>query len=662
MQSKTSYFKKELLKQGFKSSGWIGIAYFLALLLILPLQIFMMYTEDSLDNSRNYNHIDHLFEVNSEFQLVLLFIIPVIAGIFTFRFMQVKGSADFMASLPLKRGNLFNQQFLIGYILMVVPLSVITIILLVMQGMMDVGYIYSYADISKWLLITFVYQSFIYVFTVLIGVLTGISAVQAGLSYIFLLFPAGIIALVIINLEMLLKGFYVGFFWEEEVAKYSPLLDAIQIYEDDISYLRLGVYIVLTIITYVLAKLFYQIRYVESASQALAFPKLKPIFKFGVTLCFMLLGGAYFGLMQSKLIGWILFGYLFGAFIGYLLAEMLIQKTWRVFHYWKGFLAYIGVSFIVILTVILDLYGYEGRVPEADQIESVFINNGGYSYYYREDLEESDLPTITDRETIRYVTTLHEVLADSDQTELQRRRIFKPDSVNIQFIYFLENGQKLKRKYFVPSTESMREYFQPLYESEGYKEIQESWLFEEELEVSQINIHGYEDVKEVYDDQLIEQITEAMKKDYLTASFDELNKNTYRSASLEFINSREQKHYHMPLKPSYQNTMELLESSELDDHVILEVEDLTRVAVKQGLNNRNEIYELPTMPKEQQDNWFITEGQEEMKQLLELKDKADYSGEWTIGLFGSNKHRLLTTFIVTDEQIPDFVKQYFEGQ
>ncbi|GAE95103.1 hypothetical protein JCM21714_4312 [Gracilibacillus boraciitolerans JCM 21714] len=53
---------------------------------------------------------------------------------------------------------------------------------------------------------------------------------------------------------------------------------------------------------------------------------IKPIFKFGgVTFCFMLLGGTYFGLVQGQYVAWISFGYLFGAILGYLLTEMLLQ-------------------------------------------------------------------------------------------------------------------------------------------------------------------------------------------------------------------------------------------------------------------------------------------------------------------------------------------------
>ena len=54
----------------------------------------------------------------------------------------------------------------------------------------------------------------------------------------------------------------------------------------------------------------------------------------------MLFGGAYFSAVQSNSVAWMIFGYVIGAVIGYYLAEIVLQKTWRVFGHFKGILIY----------------------------------------------------------------------------------------------------------------------------------------------------------------------------------------------------------------------------------------------------------------------------------------------------------------------------------
>ena len=87
----------------------------------------------------------------------------------------------------------------------------------------------------------------------------------------------------------------------------------------------------LTIILYGVSLYLYKKRKTESASEAIAFSKLRTIFKYGVTFCTMLFGGVYFSAVQSNSFIWMIFGYIIGAIIGYYIAEMVLQKTWRVF-------------------------------------------------------------------------------------------------------------------------------------------------------------------------------------------------------------------------------------------------------------------------------------------------------------------------------------------
>ena len=130
--------------------------------------------------------------------------------------------------------------------------------------------------------------------------MTGISVVQGVLTYVFLLFPAGIILLLFSNLSLLLFGFPGDYYLTSNLEQLSPLTYISLIDERNIKGIELIIYLAVTILLYLLALYFYKKRKTERASEAIAFSKLRSIFKYGVTFCFMLFGGVYFSAVQSS--------------------------------------------------------------------------------------------------------------------------------------------------------------------------------------------------------------------------------------------------------------------------------------------------------------------------------------------------------------------------
>lgn len=94
---------------------------------------------------------------------------------------------------------------------------------------------------------------------------------------------------------------------------------------------ELGIYAAITCILFVLCYVLYARRHVESATQAITFRIVKPIFRFGFMFTLVLLGGAYFTRIAPEGSGvWGIFGYLLGGVVGYIGAEMIIRKTWLI--------------------------------------------------------------------------------------------------------------------------------------------------------------------------------------------------------------------------------------------------------------------------------------------------------------------------------------------
>ncbi len=120
------------------------------------------------------------------------------------------------------------------------------------------------------------------------------------------------------------------------------------------------------------ALLVYRTRHIESAGDVVAVKLVRPVFKYGFAFCTGLTGGmatcSVLLLTGSlSLTVWVLVWSL----IGYFAAEMLLKKSFRVLKAWKGSVALGAVMLLLCLSVSLDWYGFENRVPAAGQVESV---------------------------------------------------------------------------------------------------------------------------------------------------------------------------------------------------------------------------------------------------------------------------------------------------
>ena len=153
------------------------------------------------------------------------------------------------------------------------------------------------------------------------------------------------------------------------------------------------------------ALLIYRSRHIESAGDVVAVKLVRPLFKYGVALCAGLTGGMFTyellsGLSDLTLMGWILFWGL----AGYFAAEMLLRKSFRVLAAWKGAVPLAAVIVLLSLSVHYDWYGFEDRVPQADQVTAVTLN-GLHSAPY-DDGQGRGL-TLEDPEQIALVLQLH---------------------------------------------------------------------------------------------------------------------------------------------------------------------------------------------------------------------------------------------------------------
>lgn len=596
MQSKTSWFKCGIITQDLRAVGWIGIIYQIALLFAVPLQLLMMY-QSKYEPYRNYGEAQKLFTVLPELQILLMFTVPVILSVILFRYLHVKVPADFIHSLPIKRTALFHHHALFGVGLLVIPVLITAIFIAIVHGVFALNDNLPIIEIARWAGLTILINIFVFVLATLIGTVTGISAVQVVLTYIFLIFPAGIMILFYTNIKYLIYGFAYDYYFDQNLMYLTPIARMAEIGHTNITPKEVLIYIALTIGFYLLGMFAYQKRPIEGATQAITFRYLKPIFKYGVTFCTMLLGGSYFGETQQDAFGWVLFGYFFGSILGYVIAEMVLQKTWRIFRSMKWYVLYGAVIIVIGFLLNLDMTGYEKKVPVAADIERAYFGNNvhwfnekniteveltkefptinTFSEFYRVNvLNDADRYFFDEAKNMESIVNLHQQLIKDRDENHNKQRFYK----NIVIAYELKNGSSVVRQYQI-SEDAYHEWLKPIYESEESRYFNNDLLrLKEEIGIDKITISSRLKSAEYIDPQQIKGMIYALKTDMLQEPYEEMFNGRGSWGEIELLLKNNQR-LHITWKRSYVQFEKWLEENQVLEQVRTVPDDILFAAV-----------------------------------------------------------------------------------
>ncbi|MEI5908317.1 hypothetical protein WAK64_14765 [Bacillus spongiae] len=461
MKLKTSFFNTGIFLQDLKQHGWISLLYFGGLFFAIPIQLLQRNSFESYNTTIN----DNLFIVQGFFQLIILFTVPILAGIFLFRYLQEKKSADYIHSLPIRRETLYSTHLISGFFLLLAPICLTTILVALITIIQPTAtFSFSFGNIVTWAAVFSFFTIFLFLFTVVVGMITSLGVVQGIFTYIFLVLPTMLIQLILYQLETHLFGFPSGYMNSLGVELWSPLFT---IY----NYFPMGrfpitiwiIYPILCLVLIWLGLILYRIRSIEVTSQVINFRLLQPVLKVGVTVCSMLLVGAYYSGQSVYL------GYFIGAISGYIIVEMAYQKTWKIISYQslKSFFGYAIALSSILFLVQLYLNDYEDRLPKKNSINGAYL---GYSRMDMEDRLANGQEIFTDQaDFIDNVLILHEmalsegeryikstdpvytvISEDADDFAVHTVGYDAQDFVNIFIAYELTNGKLFVREYFIP--------------------------------------------------------------------------------------------------------------------------------------------------------------------------------------------------------------------
>jgi ABC-2 type transport system permease protein len=655
MPSKMSLFNKEMILQIGRSTGWISIVYTLGLLFTLPIKMLMMYSDDKLVE---YPKVTSLFHYDFTIQIGFIAVAPVLMAVFLFRFLHVKQATDLMHSLPVKRERIFHHHVIIGIVFLIVPVAIISILILFIHATMDLSSMFSVKDIFYWAGTTMVITLLLYMASVFVAMMTGISAVQAVLSYVFLFFPIGIMLLVFFNLKILLYGFPSDYFLNRDLEKMSPITYAAGLDGRTFHWNDTMVYIVLTMILYVLALFFYKKRNLEAASEAIAFPKLRSVFKYGATFCAMLLGGAYFSDVPYTSFGWTLFGYAMGAVFGYYLAEMVLQKTWRVFAKVKGLLAYSAI--VALLVAVVQMLGiYENRLPEQSEIKNVLFTNNAMIFMNQNQIDgmyHTPVP-MKDRKNIEAVRKFHQQVLVDKKINQERKN---DRSTTFSLLYELKNGHHVIREYRV-NERLYEDFYKPIYESKEYK-LSTNEIFKlKENKIKTIDIRTNGPMNKMVTISNPTEIKEAisiLKADVLAETYEDSVYFQNGGSSMDFYLGKDHQFFNFEIKPTYLKFSEWLKEKNLFDQAKITADDLSHVVVaKVESTDRDDPKKIIRDVEKSGISLDVTD--KKQIELLLNNVNSDSNQEYKAVFYYKTGH-YSDIYFFDEEHAPDFVKEHIK--
>lgn len=664
MQLKTLLFNRGIYTQNNRSVGWIGIAYFLCLTFALPLQILMIAT-----NERKYKYIHHallsdnLFRISEPFQLILMFTIPVLVGIFLFRYMQVKLSADYIHSLPIKRSALFHQNLVYGIFLVTIPVVLTGVSLIVISGFVDAPQLLNIKVISQWVGSTILFTLFVLMCAVFVAMFTGISVFQGVLTYILFVFPAGILVLFFMNVKYFLYGFAVDYYLHNQMDKMIPFVRAGNLRHDLLTGKEIAIILGLIFGAYVIALVAYHKRKVETATQAITFKILQPVFLYGVTFCTMLVGGMYFGETQGTF-GWRIFGYITASILGYFIALMILEKSWRVFTKWKGYSLFLVAMVLVSLFIKFDITGYENRIPAIEKIDQIYFGESLYMMDERRfysDIHEypySQRFYFEDEKNIENIRLLHEEMLK----EKRRYDRFSGHYRQVIFGYELKNGRKIVRQYYVPTTfySQPNPTFSRILESEEYKWNTHGALrIDDVAQIDKISINSNRGMHHltITNRANIESFHEIVKAELLAEKAIEITDEAGSWATIEYLMKNNQRVY-INWKKSHDKIEAWLEERDLIKQARLTADDISFAFVIR--KDQEYLWDYMRYEKEMEQFENRADGiriddDEQLEQCLKVSNWSD-SGEFVIAYYLKNQHTTPFFETISATNAPSFIK------
>ena len=423
MKSKTSLFNSGIFRNTLKRYWFLFVLYGITLGFPVLGALFHMIPPPDTIVSNPQASCPTLLPM-PDYVVTVCFIASGIIAVCLFSYLYHTRQTGLMASLPITRESMYLSISAAGFAgIMLVNLVVVGLMFLVELLAHSVQFT------SLWtmlLLLTLSSITFLGM-AVFSAVLTGNALVGLAIYGMLNLFIPAIEYFIWTFLQEVIYGMPPVYFSIGNSPLISlclsPLLNLcmplVDFNTQDLSVLpntvSFGIYAVVGFVFLLVGLNLYKKRHMEVSGNAFAYEWLKPLFK----LVMALSCGLVFAALIRNLLKYVYFINLtrqersihyailviVGGLIGLCIAQMLLDKSIRVFHkVWKGAIVFALIVLVGTTAVAKDLFGYERNVPNADEVASV-----GVALHH----ESTPLVIFKDTKHIEELCDIHQDILDN---------------------------------------------------------------------------------------------------------------------------------------------------------------------------------------------------------------------------------------------------------
>lgn len=417
---------------------------------------------------------------------MLCIIVPILFGTMIFSYLHNKRATDVFHSLPVRREKLFSANYLAGLTIINLPIVLAFLLVIsigaankwVYQGMFYPGKMVQ--EMVCWMVIA----SVIYTITCFTSIVSGTSFDSAILSLALCV----VVPVILLTVRMTMEGMLLGFAGFQEnslmdwgnIALFTPFApmifhmsagidsDPSASYTSSLSrpdytekmLARSNIAILCWLLTAVVLLLvtihLYKKRKSEMAGRANSRTPLTKTIQYAVTFVCAVIFGMILWAVFDESLAMNLLGVVVGGGIAFTAYEAVLSRGFRTFP--KAFLHMgisVGVAGVFILIMGTGGLGFEGRIPDTGDIQSVKINYyGRYTMAYENELPYNERGVVlTEPESIEMVRNFHQEayreLSQPDLGDWQRSAFDSPT-----ITYLLKNGKVLVRSYYAVGEET----------------------------------------------------------------------------------------------------------------------------------------------------------------------------------------------------------------
>lgn len=515
---KTSLFNFGIYKNTLRRFKWGSFLYFVVLFFSLP---FVFLVQNPVDIYNTYSRFITtcpliLRDSYIIIPLLLATVIPTITAALVFNNIHSQKQSIFVHSLPLTRKENYISTLLACLTLMAAPVVLVALILLIMS-FTAYGQVITSMSVVYWMFIMLSILFIMFSVSTFSAILTGNTATHFVINIFIHLLPV----LFAVAIYLISDKFLYGF-WQSESFIATKIMNnnpIVWLYGRIMSYRRnaenifmqpkMWIYLAGAVAFYSLGYALYKKRRIETCGDVAAFKVFRPILKYAVTTAVAI---AAFGILSSSDIGAFAVFTVATVFtlITYFACEMLLNKSFKVFGKYKGYIAFwVICGAFISFFAFTNVFGYETRIPDKSEIESATIFHGYYIEY----------PYSVEDGSIDTVTALHsEFIENIPIVDKFERR-------SLRVAYKLKNGKVLER-YYPLNDEVYDKALSQMYEYKDYKlQVTElSKLNIDNIKNSEISVYTNNFSHYISVNEASSELLHAIKKDVEELSYEELEK------------------------------------------------------------------------------------------------------------------------------------------